>query len=139
MPVSGSQFVPVYYFFRWLETMSTRERVSVIINLPSGTQASYGLCVVGEGTALQVKVEPPRPMTDVKVLHTFWLGKEAPNGISQDHPRIGACVQALKDMRSSEDESIWLYATIPLPIRVEADCKHEPLHWLPSVLFSTST
>lgn len=132
-PVSATRFIPMFYCFRWLETMTTRERVSVIINLPSGTQETYGLCVVGGGTGLQVKVELPRPMVDVKLLHQFWFDKDGQDGISPDHPRIGACVQMLKELRTSEADPVWSYATIPLPIRVETECEHEPFYYPPSV------
>lgn len=70
-------------------------------------------------------------MTDVKVHHTVWLLKEIPDGISQNIPRIAACVRSFKYMHSSEDASILPHATIPLPIRVEIDCEHEPLNLTP--------
>lgn len=103
----------------------------MIISLSSGTNNSYDLSVFEGDRALQLTVKLPGPMVDVRRLHAFWLSGDG-LCISEDHPKIGAFVQALKEWTSSSDTTISSISTIPLPIQVETGLLFEGLLYKPS-------
>lgn len=59
-------FMSLHYFFGWEETTTTRAKVSVVMNLLSGTLDSYGCFVVEDGIVLRLKVWYPTPMLNVR-------------------------------------------------------------------------
>lgn len=120
-------FTPLYFMFPWQETLSTRQRLSIVISLPSGTNDTYGLCVVRNGMALQLRVLLPSDMVNVQLLHSLWLNNPS-HPMSRDHPKIGACVQALKERKESLDASVPSFSTIQLPLKVETDLSYEAIH-----------
>jgi len=128
-----TNFAPIYFFFEWTKTISTRKILGVLINLPSGVEGSFQLCVVDGGMFLQLKVEWPQEMQDVVAMHKFWTEQDGANKISCDHPKLDACVQALKALRDDRHSAICSTSAIALPIRVETELQYEPMHWAPSL------
>lgn len=88
-------FSPLYFMFQWVEPLSTRQHLSLVINMPSGTLTTYGICVVGGGYVLQCHVAFTKFVVDIERLPEYWL-KRPGSCISEDHTKIGASVQALK-------------------------------------------
>lgn len=65
-------------------------------------------------------------MADIERLHDYWL-KGPGLRISEDHPMIGASVEALKERRETGSASIYSVAHIILPVMVETDVEYEAL------------
>lgn len=126
VPLVPESFSPLYFMFQWVETLSTRQRLSVVINMPSGTLTTYEICVVGGGFVLQFRVAFPKFMADIERLHEYWLRGPGVR-ISEDHPKIGASVQALKGRRETGSAAIYSVAHIRLPLKVETDVDYEAL------------
>lgn len=84
------------FFFKWAQTMSTRNKITFVIDLPSGTEDTYAVNPIDDGNALQLTVSYPQPMTDVVELRHFWVKPDVEPRMSLDHPKIGACVNALR-------------------------------------------
>lgn len=59
VPLVPETFPPLFFMFQWVETLTTRQRVSVVINMPSGTLNTYEICVVSGEFVLKFLVAFP--------------------------------------------------------------------------------
>ena len=65
---NNHDWMPIHTVFEWCDSL-LRERLTVIVVMPSGINPKYTLAVVGGGTKLEVIVEWPSMMVDPEKLH----------------------------------------------------------------------
>ena len=70
------EFLPLHFFFKWAETISLRNMITVVIKLPSGTEGTYAVYPIDDGNTLQLSVEYPDHMIQALELHQYWLHPE---------------------------------------------------------------
>ena len=124
-------FLPLHYFYGFDETFSTRTYYSVVIDLPAGCTNSYELVVINSGHTIQLTVSYLKAMVHVGKIHRHLLQpkKKKTKAISRDHPRIGACVKAIKKVRPDGKAPIKAVAYISMPVAVETDFRHKLLQF----------
>lgn len=126
--LAQSAFKPLYLISSWRETFTTRQCLSAAILLPSGID-TYKIRVVDDGMMLQLTVTWPKAMTDIRMLHHYWLVLQNSNTISEQHPKIGGFEECLRKRRPTMDDDVLSVANIPLPCAVETTIEEEPLWW----------
>lgn len=96
MEAFGVRPTPIHCFIRWKDTYSTRTRLALVINHPSGTDKSSCLNILYYTSALRLKVHAPTQLMNARELHRLSLEREELTLLFGDHPRIGTCVEALE-------------------------------------------
>lgn len=102
--IENGFFKPLYFVSEWTEALTTRECVAVAIVLPSGVgrddarKPMYWLEVNDGGCTLELLVKWQSEMTDVRILHTFWLVLQREKKISEHHMKITLISVNLKEL-----------------------------------------
>lgn len=61
-------WMPIHTLFEWCDSM-LRERMTVVVLMPTGVNSKYTVAVVGGGTKLEIGVEWPEMLVDAENLH----------------------------------------------------------------------
>ena len=101
----------------WAEPRTLRQCVSVAIVLPSGVRTGqFKVKVCESGDHLELKVDWPKPISDIAMLHRKW---SLAGTLSDVHPKVLGFENALKLLRQNCNEKISSVARIGLPFTVE--------------------
>lgn len=98
-------FQPLYLISQW-QDVTTRKCLSVVVNLPSGVNNNFTLTVMDAGKVLQLMVNWPSQMTNLRTLHHLWLVLEGGAKVSDQPPKLGSFETALRSLRTSRNEHV---------------------------------
>ncbi|KAI0556935.1 hypothetical protein FGB62_372g08 [Gracilaria domingensis] len=102
------------------EPHTTTKRCTVVVHLPSGvSHEDFTIHVVDEGNYLELDVKWPRPLTDLKLMHSKWLKLPLQGQYTTFHPEFLGFESALKELRSHNAEEVHSKARFHLPFVVE--------------------
>ncbi|KAI0559835.1 hypothetical protein FGB62_134g04 [Gracilaria domingensis] len=118
--MSGKVFMPFRLLSEWTEPHTTTKRCTVVDHLPSGvSHEDFTIYVVDEGNYLELDVKWPRPLTDLKLMHSKWLKSSLQGQYTTFHPEFLGFESALKELRSHNAEDVHSKARFHLPFVVE--------------------
>jgi len=121
--VKDSYFKPLYIIGEWEEPETKTKRLTVALVLPSGVNRSdFTLQVLEDGLSLQLTVQWPAPLVNLKLLHQKWLRpveKDSDPLFTMFHPKVLALEDALKKKRLRATDDVISTAKIPLPFPVQ--------------------
>jgi hypothetical protein len=60
--------MPIHTVFEWCDSL-LRDRITLLVVMPSGVNEKYSLAVIGGGTRLEISVTWPQMMVDSDLLH----------------------------------------------------------------------
>ena len=121
-PIPTQVFQPLHVGFAWTGTKTHIDIYSIILVLPSGVATNmFRLNVISDGTELELRVEWPKALCDVHVLHRKCLKLGTTGGFTEYHPRCVKFEQALKSIRPHANDNIRGVAKLQLPFRVGRD------------------
>lgn len=119
-------FNPICIPSEWIEPGTTTRRTSLAILLPSGVgPGDFSLRVLPGGRLLEIKVDYPKPISDLSILHKRWLDSTNTAGdrIEKYHPRILGFEASLKARRKSLSDNISgvSYIVLTYPVMTHID------------------
>lgn len=132
VPKSTNSWSPINLVSQWMDPLTTRMCLSAAILLPSGVGGrdhDYKVRVVDRGTALLVSIRWPTPITNVPLLHQLWMNTSRRDRMTSFHPKLGGFEMALRQLRSTMEDEVWVSARIVLPFAVETELVITPLFW----------
>lgn len=102
-----STFDPIYLPSEWIEPVTTRANISSTVLVPSGVEPKMITArVMRGGRLLELKIDWPKKMQDLSILHRKWLTAEDHTKIESYHPKMLAFGRDLKQIRKSVDENV---------------------------------
>ena len=116
-----SSFNPIYLLSQWTEPSTTTRRLSVASLLPSGVSpGKFRVRVMPGGRVLELVVEWPAPLTDLRLLHKKWIAPlTADDRIETYHPKFLGFEAALKSHPENLKDKVESPANIALQISVQ--------------------
>ena len=113
-------FMPLHLCASWEEPVTTLQRVSMAIILPSGVEPQkVTVRVIEVGKQIELTVQWPQWLVRVDRMHRKWLTKEDKK-LEHYHPEILGFEKALKEHRARMGENVISIAKLPLPFPVES-------------------
>lgn len=87
----------------------------------------YKIRVLEDGMILQLTVTCTKAMTDITMLHHYWLELPNSNTISEQHPKIDGFQVCFRKRRPTMGHGAVSVAIITLTCAVETKIEEEPL------------
>lgn len=112
------------------DSPSGHKEIGVAIYLPSGTSKKELTVHVGSTqTTLDIYLTLPRVLTDVTVLHKYWIEAEGGMNIESYHPRVVRFRKFFRSYRVRVSDNIVTTSRIRLGANVETNLVKQTLKW----------
>lgn len=109
-----------YLLSEWIKRSTTTKRISIATVLPSGICFGKFLIRIAEGRCdIITKVEWPKPLCDLDLLHSERVVTDGPDKIMKYNPDVLCFEAALKSKRAQNSNNIESIAKNPLLFSVQ--------------------